>query len=138
MHGAFRRLSAKSRPLWMTKHSPSASELITPKPSWMFSTHTKSAASSELTSTEFALDSHPPLVHIPSLPIVGSTIPWHSGAPAIDFTRQRENLLERKEKFGHFYTMGFPGYGVGIHGTCYGKFKCHYFNFNHARFLLLF
>lgn len=77
------------------------------------------AAAPQSTNVTYALDSHPPLFEIPSLPILGSMVPWHSGMTPMDFTRERELLLEQAKQSGYFYSMGIPGYGQGLHGTVY-------------------
>jgi cytochrome P450 len=61
----------------------------------------------------------PKLVHVPSLPFFGSTISSHSGAPKFDTSRFKRFWTELHDKYGSFYSFGFPGLGKGWHGTLY-------------------
>jgi hypothetical protein len=66
---------------------------------------------------------NPPILkHIPSLPILGSMVPWYSNIPLLDGTNDRERNLIMREKFGNFFTCGLPGMGTGINGTVYCKY----------------
>ena len=49
---------------------------------------------------------HPPLVHIPSLPFVGSTLTWYSNTPKIRTGNDFNFWLELRKRFGGFYTIG--------------------------------
>jgi len=62
---------------------------------------------------------HPPLVHIPSLPFLGSTLSWYSNAPKIRTGNDYNFWLELRKRFGDFYTIGLPGFGNGVHGTAH-------------------
>jgi len=69
-----------------------------------------------------AARSCPHLRKVPSLPLLGSLIPQHSGLPKFALDKQYENGTIIRERFGDFMTMGFPGFGVGSHGTLYNLF----------------
>lgn len=62
---------------------------------------------------------HPPLKIIPSLPLVGSMIPFHSGLPAMQEGRFIESWRTMLQQGGPFFRMGFPGFGTGSHGIAY-------------------
>uniref|UniRef100_A0A7S1ZHZ6 Cytochrome P450 n=1 Tax=Trieres chinensis TaxID=1514140 RepID=A0A7S1ZHZ6_TRICV len=59
----------------------------------------------------------PKLVKVPSLPLLGSSIPAHTGAPPHAQSQIFEYWPEMRRRFGDFYSMGMPGLGVGTHGT---------------------
>lgn len=61
----------------------------------------------------------PILQHVPSLPFVGTCLPWYSKIPINDTTNDRAWNIMMREKFGDFYTFGIPGSGTGLHGTIY-------------------
>jgi len=82
----------------------------------------RSASTSTSMASSFDFDTNFDFVKIPSLPLLGSMIPWHSGIPPQDLTKLRENTLKIKQKFGHFNSMGVPGLGAGSHGTLYGTY----------------
>jgi hypothetical protein len=65
-------------------------------------------------------DAHPPLVKVPSLPIVGSQLKLFSGIPALNLKQDINQYFRKlhKEK-GPFYSVGIPGFGTGLHGTLY-------------------
>lgn len=75
----------------------------------------------KMSTSTFALESDPKLVKIPSLPYIGSLLPFYSKAPVRDLKDDREFFRIMREKFGDFYTYGIPGLGEGSHGTLYCK-----------------
>lgn len=58
------------------------------------------------------------LKHVPSLPILGSTISQWSGVK-FDYNNLLDLWPKLRKKFGDFYTVGLPGRGVGITQTVY-------------------
>lgn len=56
---------------------------------------------------------HPPLVHVPSMPVFGSVISAYSGLPPVDFTRMIEVWRKIHQQYGPFYSIGLPSVGVG-------------------------
>lgn len=56
----------------------------------------------------------PELKHCPSLPLLGSTIPQYSKAPAMTSNNMYDYWPEMTRRFGEFYTMGLPGIGKGL------------------------
>ena len=65
-------------------------------------------------STLAAPDNNIPLQHVPSLPLLGSTIPFHSG---MDFLDLHNLFSNARKKYGDFYTIGIPNLGTGLYGT---------------------
>jgi len=64
----------------------------------------------------------PRLHEVPTLPFVGSMISSYSGSPTFKLTTQYENNNILRKRFGNFMTLGFPGFGTGLHGTLYNIF----------------
>ena len=60
------------------------------------------------------------LHRIPSLPIIGSLIPQHSGLNMLELIRDPYKFyIDIRNKFGDFSSFGVPGLGKGLHGTMY-------------------
>ena len=74
---------------------------------------------------KYSLDVPPRLHHVPSLPLVGSMIPWYSKIPLLTWGTRREWLLAIREKYGDFYSIGIPGLGQGVCGTIYCTYSFH-------------
>jgi len=64
----------------------------------------------------------PRLREVPSLPFVGSMISSYTGIPKFELSTQYENNNIIRQRFGNFMTLGFPGFGTGLHGTMYNIF----------------
>lgn len=79
------------------------------------STSTPMNASEEATA---AKPLHPKLVEIPSLPLFGSMLPFHSGF-RIDPADANGTFRKLGETHGSFYSLGLPGVGKGWDGTLY-------------------
>lgn len=62
----------------------------------------------------------PTLKEVPSLPVVGSMISAYSGY-RVNFkgTSLVSDIRERNKEFGPFYSVGLPGFGVGLYCTIY-------------------
>ena len=58
------------------------------------------------------------LKHVPSLPLLGSSISSFSGIN-VDINNLFAIWPDARKKFGDFYTIGLPGRGEGINGTLY-------------------
>ncbi len=65
-------------------------------------------------SSVASTDSIIPIQHVPSLPLLGSVIPHHSG---IDFSDMLNVFTNARKKYGDFYTIGIPNLGAGVYGT---------------------
>ena len=63
---------------------------------------------------------HPKLVRVPSLPYIGSLLPFHSGIPNLA-TDPYKFFPAMAKKFGGFYSMGLPSIGNpdDTHATLY-------------------
>jgi len=61
----------------------------------------------------------PTLKHIPTLPFVGSFLHRYSGTPPFDPKSIYRYGPIVREKWGEFFTNGFPGFGKGLNGTIY-------------------
>mmetsp|Transcript_9863 Transcript_9863/g.14610 ORF Transcript_9863/g.14610 Transcript_9863/m.14610 type:complete len:563 (+) Transcript_9863:59-1747(+) len=62
----------------------------------------------------------PQLNIVPSLPFVGSTIRQHSGIPSeMGEGKEFKFWMNMREKYGDFYRLGIPGFGVGSHGLAH-------------------
>jgi len=61
--------------------------------------------------------SFPKLSKVPSLPFLGTLLHQYSGTPKLDMTDAYSYHPECRRRFGDFYTIGFPGFGTGSHGT---------------------
>jgi len=53
----------------------------------------------------------PELKHVPSLPIFGSMLTWHSGIPGNSFSQPYNFWPEMNKRYGGFYRIGLPGGG---------------------------
>jgi len=79
----------------------------------------------EPSSTATPTRTCPHLRKVPSLPLVGSMIPQHSKIPKFELDKQYELNNTIRALYGNFMTMGFPGFGKGLHGTMYNIFDPH-------------
>lgn len=61
----------------------------------------------------------PPLKRIPTLPVFGSMISFYSGVPPFDMNNFVHYMRKIMKEHGPFFTIGFPGFGAGSHGTVY-------------------
>ena len=52
------------------------------------------------------VSTEPPLVHVPSLPFVGSALTWYSNTPERKKGDNFNYWLELRKRFGGFYAIG--------------------------------
>jgi cytochrome P450 len=72
--------------------------------------------SKKLNDSEDASSGTVEFQEIPQLPGVGSMVPWWSDIPAVNLKRIYNFFPAVREKYGTFYSMGFPGIGDGANG----------------------
>jgi cytochrome P450 len=60
---------------------------------------------------------YPKLFKVPSLPVLGTLWHHYSGSPRLDLSDAYSFHPKCRKRFGNFYTLGFPGFGSGLHGT---------------------
>jgi hypothetical protein len=59
------------------------------------------------------------ILEVPSLPYLGSLLPFHSNTPPIDPKTFYTFYPQLRKTFGDFYKFGLPGIGKGPEGSIY-------------------
>ena len=71
------------------------------------------------TFTDAQGNTHPALVQVPSLPIIGSYLTSFSKMPPVILNQVYDWRPMMRQKYGDFYTYGSPTIGVGLYKTIY-------------------